>query len=313
MRDQNHKRDAVHQAPASLRDGVAAGGDVLALRALHRREIFGEGLRAHHRERLLEELQADEAGGAGDKVCCVLGAEQLLHRRQQRADVFHGVGALDLAQALVGPAGAGELRRGGGIEFRYALARREADALVLRDVAVVFDVIAFEARIAFDGLPGADETKPRVLERYAVVAVPAVQHRFVDLARHGADRGPLPDPARRRIAHPGLARALGDVLCLHPAQRVREIMILRTRHGIRQPVEPELLQTGKNLLQMLAAEMREDEAPRVLGAFAADKRQHETRHQRVVEPGHGLVARDIASHACSFAFRGMVPRSRERT
>ncbi len=78
-------------------------------------------------------------------------------------------------------------------------------------------------------------------------------------------------------------------------------MVLRAGDGVGQGIQAQLLQAGQELLQMLAAEMRKDEAPRVLGAQAADQCQDQPRHQGVVEPGYGLVARDVFGHDGSIA------------
>src|SRR5262249_27781861 len=75
---------------------------------------------------------------------------------------------------------------------------------------------------------------------------------------------------------------------------VREIVILRASDGVRQPVEPQLGETVLELLQMLAAEMGEDEVARRAFALARDERQHEAGHQRVVELRNRAIARERA-------------------
>ena len=97
---------------------------------------------------------------------------------------------------------------------------RKSHALLGCEVVIIFEVVAFEARIAVDGLAGADEAEARIAKAHAIMAVPAMQHGFVDFPWHGADRRALPDPARRRIAHPRLAVAFGHVFGLHAAERV---------------------------------------------------------------------------------------------
>src|SRR4051812_21804531 len=103
---------------------------------------------------------------------------------------------------------------------------REDQALIQLERVVVLIIIAFEPILTVDALLGADEAEPGIAERDAIVGVPAAQHRAADLTRHAADRGALPDPARRRIADPGFAIALIHVLDMHAADPVGEIVIL---------------------------------------------------------------------------------------
>jgi hypothetical protein len=63
-------------------------------------------------------------------------------------------------------------------------------------------------------------------------------------------------------------------------------------------VEPELLQAGEEFLEVLLAEMAEHEFARDRGAAPADERQHEPRHQRVVQHGYRPVARHPGSATC---------------
>src|SRR5260370_34106081 len=129
---------------------------------------------------------------------------------------------------------------------------REHQALVGFERMIVVVVIAFEPVLAVDALLGADEAEVEMIERDAVIGVPAAQHRARDLARNAADRGTLPDPARWRIADPGLAVALNHVLDMHAADPVGKIMILRRSHRRRQMVDAELLQTRQEALLLLA-------------------------------------------------------------
>src|SRR5581483_6732771 len=128
---------------------------------------------------------------------------------------------------------------------------------------VVLVIVTFEPVLAVDALLGADEAKPEITERAAVVGVPAAQHRAADLAGHAADRRALPDPARRRIADPGLGVALIHVFDMHAADPVGEIVILRGGDRRRQACEPKLLEPGEEALLLLATEYAEDELRRV--------------------------------------------------
>src|SRR6185436_3809052 len=117
--------------------------------------------------------------------------------------------------------------------------------------------VALQPRLAVDGLPGADEAEPGIAEHDAVVGVPSAQHRPRYFRGDAADRGAGPDPARRRIAHPGLGVALVDILDLHAADLVRQIVILGARDRMRKLVEAELLQSRKKARQLLAPESSE--------------------------------------------------------
>src|SRR4051794_12159388 len=87
------------------------------------------------------------------------------------------------------------------------MARKDQPLIGLESV-VVFVIVAFEPILPINRLLGADETEFGVAERDAIIGVPAAQHRAGHLAGHAADRGAAPDPARRRIADPGLAVGL---------------------------------------------------------------------------------------------------------
>ena len=147
------------------------------------------------------------------------------------------------------------------------------------------------------------QTKPRpgIAERHAVVAVPAVQHRRRHRMRHGGDRRAAPDPARRRIAHPGLPVALAQVAGLHAAQRIGMIVIERAGRRVGLAGEPELLQAGQELLEMLAAEVAEDVLPRGVLAAPRDQPQDQGRHQRVVERADRAVGGQPAAGSAIMA------------
>src|SRR5260370_5872142 len=100
---------------------------------------------------------------------------------------------------------------------------REHQALIELQRMVILAVIAFEPVLAVDALLGADEAEAQVAQRDAIIAVPSPQHRARNLAGHAADRGAAPDPARRRIADPGLAVGLVHVFDMAAADPVGEI------------------------------------------------------------------------------------------
>ena len=102
-------------------------------------------------------------------------------------------------------------RRTRRIERRRLEVAREHQPFIHGKIAVILVVIAFEPVLHVHRLLGADEAELQVLQRDAVVGVPAAQHRAADLHRNAADGGALPDPARRRIADPRLAVALVHV------------------------------------------------------------------------------------------------------
>src|SRR3954470_17189627 len=130
---------------------------------------------------------------------------------------------------------------------------REHQALIHLERVVVFVIIAFEPVLAVNRLLGADKTELWIAERYAVVGVPAAQHRARDFTRNAADRGATPDPARRRIADPGLAVGLVHVLDRYAANPVGQIVVLRGGHGGRQAAQAELLKTRQEAFLLLAA------------------------------------------------------------
>ena len=136
---------------------------------------------------------------------------------------------------------------------------REHQPLVDLERMIVFAVITFEPVLTVDALLGADEAEVGIAQRNAVVGVPAAQHRARHFAGHTADRGAAPDPARRRIADPGLAVGLVHVFDRHAADPVREIMILRRRDRRRQMAEAEFFQAGQKALLLLAAKHPEHE------------------------------------------------------
>src|SRR3979411_1041016 len=130
---------------------------------------------------------------------------------------------------------------------------REHQALIDFERMIVFKVITFKSVLAVDALLGADEAEFWIAERNAVVGVPSAQHRARHFAGHAADRGASPDPARRRIADPGLAIRLVHVFDRNAADPVGEIMILRRGDRRRQVAEAEFLQPGQETLLLLTA------------------------------------------------------------
>src|SRR5262245_57832792 len=97
---------------------------------------------------------------------------------------------------------------------------RKHQPLIELQRMVVFVIIALEPVLTVDALLGAHEAEPEIAERNAIVGVPAAQHRARYFAGHAADRGAPPDPARRRVADPGLAIVLVHVFDMHAADPV---------------------------------------------------------------------------------------------
>ncbi len=176
----------------------------------------------------------------------------------------------------------------GGVEGRGLFVASEAQALVGGEVAVVFEVVALQPRVALHCLTGADEAEAGVAQAYAVMGVPAAQHGAGDLAGHGAQGGAVPHPARRRVAHPGFAVALAHPFDVHAADRVGEVVVLGGGDGVRLGVQAELAQARQEQVEMLAAEDGEDEAGGVVGAAPRDRGQHHAGEEGVVPFGHGL-------------------------
>src|SRR5258708_2761864 len=136
---------------------------------------------------------------------------------------------------------------------------REYQALIDLERMIVFAVVTFKSVLAVDALLGADEAEIGMPEQNAVVGVPPAQRRARTLAGHAADRGALPDPARRRMADPGLAIRLVHVFDRHAADPVREIMILRRCHRRRQVAQAEFFQPRQKTFLLLTAKNPEYE------------------------------------------------------
>src|SRR5262249_18578115 len=122
-------------------------------------------------------------------------------------------------------------------------------------------------------------------QRHAIIGVPTAQHRARHFARHAADRGAAPDPARWRIADPGLSVALVHVFDMHAADPVGEIMILRGRNRRRQMRETELFQPRQETLLLLATEHTEDEFGGVRGATSRHHREDQAGEEGMIEIG----------------------------
>src|SRR5205814_10377681 len=121
------------------------------------------------------------------------------------------------------------------------------------EIMIIFAVKALTAILAVDGLLGADKAELEITERDTVVAMPAAQHGARHLARNAGDRRAAPDPARRRIADPGLAVAFVHVLDRHAADPVRQVMVLRGGDRGRQISQAELLKARQKTLKLLTA------------------------------------------------------------
>ncbi|MNL07925.1 hypothetical protein D3C87_1286240 [compost metagenome] len=245
--------------------------------------------------RVAVELHPDQPPGDPRQPRGLMRTVQSDQFRDGRAHVLHRVVPLCLLQAFDRPVGGGQCRCQGGIEVGRLLATREAQALVLGDVVLVFAVIALQPRLAVHGLLGADKAQPAGAQRYAVVRMPPAQHRARDFAGNGANGGPVPGPAGRRIPDPDFLRCGFDVFDPDAADGVRQVVIARGRHGGRQSLQAKLLEPGQEALQVLAAEDVEYE----LGGFAAAAPGHHGHHQPgeigVIPLGHGGPAGGFAA------------------
>src|SRR5260370_20213580 len=155
---------------------------------------------------------------------------------------------------------------------------------------IVFEVVTFQSVLAVDALLGADETETGVAERNAVVGVPSAQHRTRHFTGHAADRRALPDPARRRIADPGLAIGLIHVLDRDAPDPVGEIVILRRRHGRRQVADPKFFEARQKALLLLTAKHPEYE----LGGVSRPAPRHRGQNEA------GEIGGAEFSHAARF-------------
>ncbi len=286
--------DIGHQLPALLADlelafGLADLGDII-LRLEQRAQECGKfrGAATAGAERLrnlVVILHANQLSGEMQQIARVLRTEHLDDDRRGRLHIFHRVVAISLLQPRPWPAVDRQRRRGSGIELRRLEVAREHQALIELERMIVFAVIALEAVLAVDALLGADEAEPEIAERDTVVGVPAAQHGARDFARHATDRSALPNPARRRIADPGLAVGLVHVFDMHAADPVGEIVISRGRDRRWQAIEAELLQAGQEALLLLAAKHPEDELRRIGGAAPRDDGEDQPGEEGVIEIG----------------------------
>jgi hypothetical protein len=162
---------------------------------------------------------------------------------------------------------------------------RKHQPLIRFERPVIFIVVAFEAVLPIDRLLRADEAELEVSERSAVVGMPTAQHRAADVARHAADRGSTPNPARRRIAHPRLAIAFVHIFNRNAADPVRQVVILRRRHRRRQPGDAEFFEPGEKPFLLLPAENAKHELGRVARAATAHDGEDQTRKIGVIEVG----------------------------
>ncbi len=286
--------DIGHQLPALLPDLECAAGladtDGIVLRFEQRTQERGEILRSTPplRERLrdlVKILHADQFSREMQEIAGVLRSEQLHHDGRGGLHIFHGVVAVGFFQPRLRPAFDRQRRRGAGIEQRRLEMTREHQPRIRLERMIVFVVITLEPVLAVDALLGADEAEVWIAQRHAVIGVPAPQHRARDLARNAADRGALPDPARRRIADPGLAVGLVHVFDMDAADPVREIMILRRRHRRRQMIDTEFHETWEETFLLLAAKHPEDKFSGIRRAAPRHHGENEPGEISVVEIG----------------------------
>ena len=220
------------------------------------------------------------------QIGCIDRTEHLHRDRGRGTHIFHRVIAIGFFQPRLRPALDRQCRRFRCIEQRRFEMTREHQPRIEIERMIVFVIVAFEAVLSVHRLLGTDEADIRIAEGDAIVGVPAAQHRARDFARHAADRGAAPDPARRRIAHPRLAIRLVHVFDRDAADPVRQIVILRGRDGGRQVVEAELLQSGKKAFLLLAAKHAKHELGGVGGAAATDDGENEPGEIGVIQIGN---------------------------
>src|SRR5258708_20756882 len=170
---------------------------------------------------------------------------------------------------------------------------REHQALIDFERMIVFAVVTLKSVLAVDALLGADKAEVGIAKRNAVVGVPSPQHRARHFAGHAADRGTAPDPARRRVADPGLAIGLVHVFDADAADPVGEIMILRGGDRRRQVAEAEFLQPGQKPFLLLTAKNPEYEFRG--GGRAAPGHDHEDQAGEIgmIEAGDGSPSQPL--------------------
>ena len=146
-----------------------------------------------------------------------------------------------------------------------------------------FAIVALETGLAIHRGLGADEAQVRVAQRDAIVGMPAAQHGPVDLGGDGAQRGAHPDPARWGVADPGLGVRLLKVFDADATELVRKIMVLRCGHGVGLVAQTQLLKTGQEPFQVLAAKQLKNELFREPRVTPAQNRQHQAGDPGVIE------------------------------
>ena len=162
--------------------------------------------------------------------------------------------------------------------------------------------VSAEAELAAHVLGHAHESEPRIVERHAVLRVPAPQKPAARFDRDAADGRPVVHPPRIPEPYPGLRGGLFHVLDVDPAHAVREDVVLGARHRVRLPVEPQFPEARKEFLFMLATEEPEYPVTDDLRPFAGRDHELEAQEVLVVEPrlsGHrrrGRVFRGGYSH-----------------
>ena len=161
---------------------------------------------------------------------------------------------------------------------------------------IPFLVIAFQARLSVHRLARTYEAQSWVTEDDAIVGVPSSQHCARNLRWNAADRGARPDPARWRISHPGLSVIFVDVLDLHAAKPVRQIVVLRTSDGVRELVEAEFPQPWNETRQLLASEGPEHHFRCAVRPCTGRYHQDQSREVGMIDQLDRAVGREIVAY-----------------
>lgn len=127
------------------------------------------------------------------------------------------------------------------------------------------------------------------------MGMPPAQHSGGDFAGNGADRRAAPDPARGRIADPGLAIGFAHVFDIHAADLVAEIVILCGGNCMRRIGETELLDAREKALMMLAPEHTKHEFCRLGRAAACHQRHDKAGEVGVIEVGDRVPGFEFAA------------------
>ena len=103
---------------------------------------------------------------------------------------------------------------------------RIGKALVGQKIAVEFFKVTTEAKFSSHVLGDTNKTQPRIIQRHAIMSVPALQEAATHCISHAANSRPSVHPAWVTKPHPGFCIAFIHVLHWHTAHAIRQRVVL---------------------------------------------------------------------------------------